>query len=89
MADMDADAVLRNCAYLVTAAPAEVLPLLGQARSREARLAAAVYRATLWQHRDASAEVRRQVLSLDAARLGDRECVRFGADHGGGAGLGD
>ncbi|MEQ4719185.1 WD40 repeat domain-containing protein [Nonomuraea sp. B19D2] len=76
----DADLALSDCAYLVMADPAEVIPLLGRAQSPRARLAAAVYRLSLTWHRDEAPEVRRQILSLDAARLGDGELARCFAE---------
>jgi WD40 repeat protein len=72
----DADAALDDCAYPVTADAAEVIPLLGRARTPRARLAAAVYRLSLTWHRWTTPQVRRQILSLDAARLGDGELAR-------------
>ncbi|GAB3420191.1 WD40 repeat domain-containing protein [Flindersiella endophytica] len=71
---------LDDCAFLVHADPRQVIPLLPQATGAAAQLAAAVYRTSLHEHRDASPFVRRQLLSLDAARWGSRELAeRFAA----------
>lgn len=76
----DADRALTDCGYLVTADPEDVIPLLDRAGLPAARLAANVYRLSLARHHGGPAGVRRQVLSLDAARLGDRELARRIAD---------
>ncbi|MFJ9844851.1 WD40 repeat domain-containing protein [Kitasatospora sp. NPDC101155] len=59
--------------FLVGAAPEEVGALLDRASGSRALSAAAVYRASAHLHRDATADVRRQLLALDAARFGDRD----------------
>ncbi|MEW2121226.1 hypothetical protein AB0945_40050 [Streptomyces sp. NPDC005474] len=59
--------------WLVHGDPEVILAGLDGAASREELLAAAVYRASGHVHRDAGAEVRRQILALDAARYGNRE----------------
>lgn len=58
---------------LVRGDSARVRQLLDSAPNAQARLVAAVYRASAHLHRDASPAVRRQLLALDAARYGDRE----------------
>ncbi|MFE0328756.1 caspase family protein [Streptomyces sp. NPDC058960] len=54
--------------FLVYAHPVGLTPLLRGLQSESARLAAAVYRAHLEQHRGLEPEERRHVLSCDAAR---------------------
>ncbi|GAA2438393.1 hypothetical protein GCM10010191_61940 [Actinomadura vinacea] len=74
------DVSLTDCEYLVHADPRLVVPLLAQAAGAEARLAAAVYRTSLHEHRGASPGVRRQLLSLDAVRWGSPDLAeRFAA----------
>ncbi|MGW7438468.1 WD40 repeat domain-containing protein [Streptomyces sp. NPDC054849] len=72
-ASHDASAMLSNPGVLVAAEPGRVLELLERARDPEARFVAAVYRTSVDVHRALGAACRRQVLALDAARLGDRE----------------
>ncbi|MFF3071248.1 hypothetical protein ACFVU9_23700, partial [Kitasatospora sp. NPDC057936] len=65
---------------LVNGDPARVWGLLDSGAGREARLVAAVYRASAHVHRYETAGVRRQLLALDAARYGDMElAARIGA----------
>ncbi|MFI9273440.1 WD40 repeat domain-containing protein [Kitasatospora sp. NPDC052896] len=64
---------LTDPAFLVTAAAADVQPLLDSAADPAARLAAGVYRTSAHRHREAVPEVRRQLLALDAARWGAAE----------------
>ncbi|MFF2662940.1 hypothetical protein ACFVUH_37020 [Kitasatospora sp. NPDC058032] len=59
--------------WLVNADPERVLGLLASDADSDARLMAAVYRASVDVHRDVPPWVRRQLLALDAARYGDRE----------------
>lgn len=61
---------------LVHGDPELILAALDVAAGQEEALTAAVYRASGHVHRDAGAEVRRQVLALDAARYGNRELAR-------------
>jgi len=63
---------LADPAWLVRANPKLVIVSLESAADRTQLLAAAVYRASAHLHQDSSAAVRRQVLSLDAARIGER-----------------
>ncbi|MET9086038.1 hypothetical protein ABZX77_29880 [Streptomyces sp. NPDC004237] len=56
--------------------PELILAALDVAAGQEEALTAAVYRASGHVHRDAGAEVRRQVLALDAARYGNPELAR-------------
>jgi WD40 repeat protein len=71
---------LSDPAWLVTADPEQVLAALdGAAGPREA-LAAAVYRASGHAHREVSAQVRQQILAVDAARYGNRELSRSFAE---------
>ncbi|MFF2149655.1 hypothetical protein ACFVWU_44660, partial [Kitasatospora sp. NPDC058190] len=58
---------------LVNGDPARVFGLLDSGAGPEARLMAAVYRASAYVHRDETAGVRRHLLALDAARYGDME----------------
>ncbi|MBG0814361.1 hypothetical protein HS045_09110 [Planomonospora sp. ID82291] len=67
-----ADELPTDLRFLVTAAPEEVEAVLEPAVGARAHLAA-VYRTSADFHRGASDAVRRQVLALDAARLGDSE----------------
>ncbi|MFC5219827.1 AAA family ATPase [Streptomyces coerulescens] len=64
------DDVLRDTDYLVHANPRGLTPHLSHAGTESARMAAAVYRTSLRIHATASRGVRRQVLALDAARVG-------------------
>lgn len=59
--------------WLVNADPERVLGVPASEADSDARLMAAVYRASVDVHRDVPPWVRRQLLSLDAARYGDRE----------------
>ncbi|MFE5029496.1 trypsin-like peptidase domain-containing protein [Streptomyces sp. NPDC056656] len=56
--------------YLVQAEPRGLTPHLHLANSEPARLAAAVYRASLGIHATGTPSMRRQALALDAARAG-------------------
>ncbi|MFB7261448.1 caspase family protein [Streptomyces nojiriensis] len=64
------DEVLADSEYLVHAEPRGLTPYLHRAHGDTARLAAAVYRTSVHLHRDATAQLRRQTLALDAARAG-------------------
>ncbi|MFE3907647.1 WD40 repeat domain-containing protein [Streptomyces sp. NPDC059153] len=64
---------LTDPGWLVSTDPVEVLAVLDGAVGREEVLSAAVYRASAHLHRDAGANVRRQLLAVDAARYGDRD----------------
>ncbi len=67
------DDLLSDPGFLVHSDPSQVAPLLEQARSPQARLAAAVYRHSAYIHKDegVAAATRRHLLALDAARFGD------------------
>ncbi|MEU8530115.1 caspase family protein [Streptomyces sp. NPDC048629] len=67
------DALLDDPEYLVHAAPAELLRALEEVRTGAGRLRRAVYRASAEAHASADPAVRRNVLSVDAARYGQRE----------------
>ena len=67
---------LSDPAWLVTADPEQVLAALDSASGPEESLAAAVYRASGNAHREVSAQVRQQMLAVDAARYGNRELSR-------------
>lgn len=71
---------LSDPAWLVTADPEQVLAALDGAAGQEEALAAAVYRASGHAHRDVSAQVRQQILAVDAARYGSRELSRSFAE---------
>lgn len=71
VSDDGADLALTDSAFLVSADPARVAPLLGRARDERARLAAAAYGTSWHLHRSAEAGVRRDLLAVDAARCGD------------------
>ncbi|MET9885626.1 hypothetical protein ABZZ20_21315 [Streptomyces sp. NPDC006430] len=66
--------------YVVTAAPEHALALFERSNDPRVRAIAAVYRASSDVHRTLGAAQRRQVLALDAARLGAPElAASFGA----------
>ncbi|MFD5159676.1 hypothetical protein ACFWMJ_16615 [Streptomyces hawaiiensis] len=67
-----ADELIGDADFLVHAAPNTVPPALPQVRTPQARLAGAVYRASLPEHRRMSPEERRHCLIVDAARYGAR-----------------
>jgi WD40 repeat protein len=78
------DELLEDTEFLVYADPATLWPELHHARTRRARLRAAIWRASADRHQHADSGVRRQLLSLDAARFGDRdlsERLARPADH--------
>jgi WD40 repeat protein len=62
------DAALSDVEYLVHADPHGLVPHLHTVRDERARVAAAVYRASVGTHRQTTPEQRRQILALDAAR---------------------
>ncbi|MFI8454606.1 WD40 repeat domain-containing protein [Kitasatospora sp. NPDC085464] len=62
--------------WLVNGDPEQVVAALDGAVGREEAAAAAVYRASGHLHRESGAQLRRQVLALDAARYGHRELAR-------------
>ncbi|MFJ3799898.1 WD40 repeat domain-containing protein [Streptomyces sp. NPDC090088] len=64
------DVLLTDLEFLVHADPETVLPALDLAASPQARTLAAVYRVSAGKHSRVTAQVRRHLLSLDAARLG-------------------
>lgn len=64
------DEALAEPGFLVHAAPEALLPRLDAAAGAPARLAAAVYRASLGVHRDLPPEERRALLAVDALRYG-------------------
>ncbi|KMS77343.1 hypothetical protein ACM01_01600 [Streptomyces viridochromogenes] len=64
-----ADELLQDPGFLVHADPETVTAALRQATTPDARIAAAVYRASQDVHRDLGADERRQILALDAARF--------------------
>ncbi|MFF7457083.1 WD40 repeat domain-containing protein [Kitasatospora sp. NPDC008115] len=66
------EAQVTDPGFLVTGDPHEVAARLATAAGPAARLAAAVYRASVEVHGAADAATRRQILALDAARFGDR-----------------
>ncbi|GAB2789030.1 hypothetical protein GCM10027073_21530 [Streptomyces chlorus] len=65
------DELLVDPEFLVRADPYILLPVLHRAGSPAARSAAAVYRASAHRHVGADPVTRRQLLGVDAARLGD------------------
>ncbi|WP_068923124.1 WD40 repeat domain-containing protein [Planobispora rosea] len=72
----DAEALSRrrsDTQFLVIAAPERVDALLEQAADARSGLIAAVYRTSAHLHRGMSEADRRQILALDAARLGERD----------------
>ncbi|MFI6284070.1 WD40 repeat domain-containing protein [Streptomyces sp. NPDC051018] len=71
-----ADALVTDANALVNTDPLTLLPLLERVTTDRGRLAAAVYRTSTAQHRDADPETRRQILALDAARHGALELSR-------------
>ncbi|MBB5967719.1 WD40 repeat domain-containing protein [Planomonospora venezuelensis] len=65
--------LLDDMRFLITAAPGQVDALLEQTADAHDSLIAAVYRASAHLHRGMSEAARRQILALDAARLGGDE----------------
>ncbi|MEW2498484.1 hypothetical protein AB0942_33870 [Streptomyces nodosus] len=61
---------------LVHADPTELLPLLDRITSAEGRLAADVYRTSVYRHRSSDLVTRRQLLALDAVRWGASDLSR-------------
>jgi hypothetical protein len=72
-ADTAVGAWWTNPGLLVNGDPERVFALLDSGTDPDARLAAAVYRASAHVHQGATAQVRRHLLVLDAARFGDRD----------------
>ncbi|WP_157862255.1 WD40 repeat domain-containing protein [Wenjunlia vitaminophila] len=66
-----ADEVVTDAHSLVNADPLTVMPLLDGVTTERGEQAASVYRASVGRHHNAGAAVRRQLLALDAARLGE------------------
>ncbi len=64
------DGLLSDLDFLVHGDPDGITPHLDHVRSDSAQLAAAVYRASSHRHRFAAPRDRRQILAIDAARLG-------------------
>ncbi|MEV5896701.1 caspase family protein [Nonomuraea fuscirosea] len=62
------DDLVTDAGYLVHADPDTLLPHLHTVRTELAEQYAAVYRTSIGTHRHATAETRRQILALDAAR---------------------
>ena len=77
---MSPEGRLSDPGWLVNGDPEQVMASLDGAVGQEEVLAAAVYRPSGHAHRDADAQVRRQVLALDAARYGNRELARAFAE---------
>ncbi|KJY33801.1 hypothetical protein VR46_33330, partial [Streptomyces sp. NRRL S-444] len=73
----DVDELFSDPGRLVSAEPDRILGLLDRARGARARFLAEVYRASADVHRHVDAARRRQVLALDAARLGDRDAAAW------------
>ncbi|WP_433450841.1 WD40 repeat domain-containing protein [Streptomyces sp. CA-142005] len=76
------DELLLDADFLAEAEPDAVLTMLPTASTREARIAAAVYRASYSAHRRLSPHERRQILALDAARFGIAGPLRHHLAHG-------
>jgi len=75
------DEILSMTEYLIHSAPRGLTPHLHHARTEPARLTAAVYRASIGIHGTATTDVRRQVLALDAARVGVGSLQQQLVDH--------
>lgn len=76
----DVHSLLSNPSLLLTTDPARVIELLDRADDSRSRAVAAVYRASAEVHGTLAPVQRRQVLTLDATRLGDSELAEwFGA----------
>ncbi|MFB7464797.1 WD40 repeat domain-containing protein [Streptomyces sp. NPDC056224] len=73
----DMHSLLSNPSLLLTTEPARVIELLGRADDSRSRAIAAVYRASAEVHRTLVPVQRRQVLTLDAARLGETELAAW------------
>ncbi|WP_167519009.1 WD40 repeat domain-containing protein [Streptomyces chryseus] len=67
------DDLIQDSGFLVYADPHAMADALARARSEQARLNAAVYRASWGVHHALSPEARRQLLALDAARFRNEE----------------
>ena len=65
------DELLADPEFLVHANPVTLARELHHARSPEAKRAASIHRTSFSRHRDADPEARRQILAVDAARLGE------------------
>ncbi|MEV6551491.1 AAA family ATPase [Streptomyces sp. NPDC051597] len=65
------DELVEDPEFLVHADPDTLVPALHLAQSPSARLACAVYRASLPRHRHLNSDMRRRYLAIDAARYGD------------------
>jgi WD40 repeat protein len=70
-----ADELLADPLFLANADPEPLLRVLARAGSGDAKLATAVYVASLAQHRRLPAASRRNLLAVDAARLGAPQLV--------------
>ncbi|MFD9724967.1 caspase family protein [Streptomyces sp. NPDC059072] len=66
------DALIEDVGFLVHADPHGLAEAMAHARSDQAQLNAAVYRASWGVHRNLPAGARRRLLALDAARFGHR-----------------
>lgn len=71
-----ADALVADADWLVNTHPLTVLPLLDDVTTAQGRLAATMYRSSAGRHSDTDAATRRQLLALDAARMGMRDLSR-------------
>ncbi|MEU9304770.1 WD40 repeat domain-containing protein [Streptomyces sp. NPDC048269] len=73
----DVHSLLSNPSLLLTTEPARVIELLGHEDDSRSRAVAAVYLASAEVHRTLVPVQRRQVLMLEAARLGDAELAAW------------
>lgn len=64
------DELLNDAEYLVQATPRSLTPHLYLARSESAQVSAAIYRTSVLRHSAATSDIRRRILSVDAARAG-------------------
>lgn len=71
-----ADALVADADWLVNTDPLTVRPLLDKVTTAQGRSIAAVYRASAGRHSKADPATRRQLLALDAARMGLRDLSR-------------
>ncbi|MCX4388107.1 caspase family protein [Micromonospora peucetia] len=76
------DDLLVDPGFLLMADPDAVVRCLGKARSPAAREAAVVYRTSAKRHRKATPDERREILAIDARRVGSHALVRTFAGTG-------
>ncbi|MEW2378588.1 caspase family protein [Micromonospora sp. NPDC047812] len=76
------DDLLVDPEFLLMAEPDAVIRHLGEARSPAAREAAVLYRTSAKRHREATPDERREIMAIDARRVGSHVLVRAFAGTG-------